>query len=135
MTFDEHEIRRRLRLGEDSRVGFKGFEFRGNRPMRPERRSIADELAAFANARGGVMSCGVTDSGRVPGMTRGEMGALEELVVNLCTDAVRPSIEVTTCRAEADGRTLLLVEVPPGYALHESPGGGRSAALAVPSAG
>lgn len=123
MPFDENAIRRRIRLGEDSRTEFKGFEFRGNRPVRPERRSIADELAAFANARGGVMFCGVTDSGQVQGMTRGEMDALEELVVNLCTDAVRPSIEVTTFRAEVDGRALLLVEVAPGYALHESPGG------------
>ncbi len=123
MTFDENEIRQRLRLGEDSRTEFKEFEFRGNRPVRPERRSIADELAAFANARGGVMFCGVTDSGQIQGMTRGEMDALEEFVVNLCTDTVRPSIEVTTFRAEVDGRALLLVEVPPGYALHESPGG------------
>ncbi len=123
MTFDENEIRQRLRLGEDSRTEFREFEFRGNRPVRPERRSIAGELAAFANARGGVMFCGVTDSGQVQGMTRGEMDALEELVVNLCTDTVRPSIEVTTFRAEVDGRALLLVEVPPGYALHESPGG------------
>ena len=123
MPLSEREIRKQLRLGEDSRSEFKEFEFRGNRPVRPERRSIADELAAFANARGGAMFCGVTDSGQVQGMTRDQMDALEELVVNLCTDAVRPSIEVTTFRAEIDGRALLLVEVPPGYALHESPGG------------
>lgn len=123
MTLDENEIRQRLRLGEDSRTEFKEFEFRGNRPVRPDRRSIADELAAFANARGGAMFCGVTDDGEVKGMTRGQMDALEELIVNLCTDAVKPSIEVTTSRAEIDGRALLLVQVPAGYALHDSPGG------------
>ena len=134
MTFDENEIRQRLRLGEDSRTEFKEFEFRGNRPVRPERRSIADELAAFANGRGGVMFCDVTDSGQVQGMTRGEMDALEELVANLCTDTVRPSIEVTTFRAEVDGRALLLVEVPPVTRCTKVRGG-RSVASAVPSAG
>ncbi|WP_420635887.1 ATP-binding protein [Candidatus Palauibacter sp.] len=123
MTFDENEIRRRLRLGQDSHWEFEEFEFRGDRPARPDGQSIADELAAFANARGGAMLCGVTDAGEVQGMTRRQLDALEQLVVNLCTDSVKPPIEIDTSRGEIDGKPLLIVEVPPGYALHESPGG------------
>ena len=96
MTFDENEIRRRLRLGQDSHWEFEEFEFRGDRPARPDGQSIADELAAFANARGGAMLCGVTDAGEVHGMTRRQLDALEQLVVNLCTDSVKPPIEIDT---------------------------------------
>ena len=67
MTYSDEEIRRRLRLGEDSRWEFKQFEFRGNRPVAPDRDDLADELAAFANGNGGLMLCGVTDDGHVPG--------------------------------------------------------------------
>ena len=80
MTLDENEIQKRLRLGEESRLEFKAFEFRGNRPLRPDRKSIADEPAAFVNTQGGVMSCGVTDSGEIQAMTRDEIDALEALV-------------------------------------------------------
>ncbi len=69
------------------------------------------------------MLCGVTDAGEVHGMTRRQLDALEQLVVNLCTDSVKPPIEIDTSRGEIDGKPLLIVEVPPGYALHESPGG------------
>lgn len=123
MTFDENEIRQRLRLGEDSRWEFKEFEFRGYRPAGPDRNSVADELAAFANTKGGVILCGVTDDGEVRGMTRDQLDALEQLVVNVSTDSIKPPIDVDTFRGEIDGSAILSVEIGPGYAMHESPGG------------
>ena len=70
MIFGEAEIRARLRAGEDSGCEFKRIEFSGDAPRRPRRDDLADEIAAFANAGGGVLLCGVTDEGEVPGMSR-----------------------------------------------------------------
>ncbi len=61
----EADIARQLRLGEDSRWELKRIEFRGDR-----RDDLADELAAFANASGGLMLCGVTDADEVQGLSR-----------------------------------------------------------------
>ncbi|MDE0139933.1 MAG: putative DNA binding domain-containing protein [Caldilineaceae bacterium] len=123
LNFSDTEIRRRLRLGEDSRFEFKQFEFRGNRPVAPDRTDLADELAAFANGNGGVLFCGVTDSGHIQGMTRAQLDAVERMVVDICSDTVKPSIEIDTMRLELEEKPFLAVEVAAGYALHISPGG------------
>ena len=123
MELSEAVIRSRLRLGEDGRWEFKQIEFRGNRPVGPSRDSLADELAAFANGNGGVLLCGVTDDGRIQGMTRAQLDAVEQLVVTICADSIRPAIEFDALRMEVDAKALLAVEVAAGYALHDSPGG------------
>ena len=69
MTYSDEEIRSRLQLAEDSGWEFKAVQFSGNRPRSPGLDDLADEIAAFANAGGGVLLCGVTDDGDVPGMT------------------------------------------------------------------
>ena len=120
---DQADIARRLHLGEDSRWEFKQIAFRGDRPVEPRSRDLADELAAFANANGGVMLCGVTDAGEVQGLTRAQLDALERMLVEVSTDAIKPAIEIATHRLEAGGKALLAVEVESGYALHDSPGG------------
>ena len=70
MNFSDEDIRRQMRLGEDSHWEFKEIEFAGNVPRSPRRDDLADELAAFANADGGVVLCGITHSGDVQGMSR-----------------------------------------------------------------
>ena len=69
MTCSEGEIRCQLSLGEDSRWEFKQIEFVGSRPRNPRRDDLADEIAAFANADGGTLLCGITDAGEVQGMS------------------------------------------------------------------
>ena len=130
MTYSDEEIRRRLRLGEDSRWEFKQFEFRGNRPVAPDRDDLADELAAFANGNGGLMLCGVTDDGHVQGMTREQLDAVEQLVVNICSNTIKPAIEIDTLRLELDDKAFLAVDVAAGYALHNIP----EAAIVAPVA-
>ncbi len=100
--FSDEEIRRRLRLGEDSRFAFKQFEFRFSRPVAPDSNDLADELAAFANGNGGVLFCGVTDEGRIQGMNRAQLDAVERLVANISTDSIKPAIEIETLRLEID---------------------------------
>ena len=55
MSFSDEEIKRHIRLGEDSLWEFKEIMFTGNKPRSPSRNDLADELAAFANTDGGVV--------------------------------------------------------------------------------
>ena len=122
-TFSEDELRRQLRLGEDSHWEFKEIEFAGNVPKSPSRDELADEFTAFANTDGGVVLCGVKDSGEVQGMSRAQMDALERLLVELCTDSIKPPIRPTILRREVEeGKPFLLVAVPQGSDVHESQG-------------
>ena len=112
-----------MRLGEDSHWEFKQVEFSGNRPKGPKRDDWADEIAAFANTNGGVLLCGVTDGGEVQGMSRAQMDKLGSLLDELCTDSIKPPVRITTLRKEVENKSLLLVKVPKGHTLHDSPGG------------
>ncbi len=123
MPYSDDEIRSRLRLGEDSGWEFKEVEFRGNRPAGHHRDDWADEVAAFANASGGVLLLGVADAGDVQGMSREHLDAVERLVGELARDSVKPAIRLEAYRLELDERPFLLVTVPEGQAQHDSPGG------------
>ncbi len=123
LPYSEDTIRRQLRLGEDSRWEFKEVAFRGGRPAGRQRDTWADEMAAFANGRGGILLLGVSDAGVVSGLSRPRLDAVERLVGEICRDSIKPAIRPQVYRLELDERAFLLVEVPEGYAQHDSPGG------------
>ncbi len=124
MTYSDDEIRRHLKLGEDSNWEFKEVVFMGNRPREPRRDDWADEIATFANANGGVLLCSVTDEGDVLEMSREQMNQLEFLIAEVCTDSIRPPIRVDIFRRDtSEGKSFLMVDVPEGHAQHDSPGG------------
>ena len=118
----DEDIRRQLRLGEDSRWEFKQIDFSGNKPTSPRRESLADELGAFANKHGGIMLCGVTDNGIIQGMSREQMKALDFLLGEVSTDALDPPLRIDVEHRELDGKAFVLVSVPRGEALHERDG-------------
>lgn len=124
MTVRDGEIRKQLRLGEDSRWEFKRIEFTGNRPTSPPRNDLADEMTAFANAQGGILLCGVTDDGRIQGLSRRQMEALSRLLAEVSTDSIEPALRIDVHPRELDRRAFLLVKVPKGKFLHGR--GGRS---------
>ena len=123
MPYSDDELRSRLRLGEDSGWEFKEVEFQGDRPARHHRDDWADEVAAFANASGGVLLVGVTDAGDVPGMSRERLDAVESVVREIARDSIKPALRVEAYRLELDGCSFLLVAIPEGHAQHDSPGG------------
>ncbi len=122
MTISDEEIRRQLCLSEDSLWEFKQIEFNGDTPTRPRRDDLADELGAFANADGGVLLCGVSDDGRIQGMSRKQMEAVDRLLVEVGTNSIRPALRIRVYHRELDGRAFVLVEVPRGDAVHERDG-------------
>ena len=124
MTYSDDEVRRHLRLGEDSYWEFKEVIFAGDRPREPRRDDWADEIAAFANASGGVLLCGVTDDGSVQVMSREQLDELERLVADVCTDSIKPAVRANISRREEPGgKAFLLVEIPEGHTLYDSPNG------------
>lgn len=123
MTYSNEEITRRLQLGEDSAWEFKQVEFAGDRPRSPRRDDLADEIAAFANADGGTLLCGVTDDDEVQGITRAQLVALDAFVVKSSSDTIDPPVRVRTQHLQRpDGKRLLIVQVPPGDSPHERSG-------------
>ena len=118
------EIESQLRSGEDSGWEFKQVEFAGDRPKRPFLGDWADEIAAFANAAGGVVLAGVSDDGHVIGMSRAQIANLDSLLVEVSTDTIKPPVRIRTHHKElSDGKLVLLAEVPVSDSVHESPGG------------
>ena len=124
MTYSDEDIERQLRLGEDSRWEFKEIEFAGSQPRSPNRNDWADEIAAFANATGGVLLCGVTDAGEVQGMSREQIVALDSFLVEVSSDSIKPAVRIRTYHKQlSDDKRLLLVDVLEGDSQHDSPGG------------
>ena len=123
MTYSTEEITRRLQLGEDSSWEFKQVDFAGDQPRSPDRADIADEIAAFANADGGTLLCGVTDEGEGQDMTRERLSSLDDYVVEISSDAIEPPVRIRTQHMQLpDGKRLLIVDVPAGDSPHERSG-------------
>ncbi len=122
MTVRDEVIRRQMRLGEDSRWEFEQIEFRGDIPTSPARGDLADEMGAFANGSGGFLLCGVSDDGRIRGMSREQLTALDRLLVEIATDTIHPSLRIEVHHRELDGEAFLLVEIPRGGTVHERAG-------------
>ena len=124
MSHSVADIVRQLRLGEDSHWEFKRIEFSGNRPSGPKRNDWADETAAFANADGGVVLCGVDDDGTPQGMSREQVVALDSFLGEVCTDLIDPPVRVRSRHEKLPGgERILLLEVPGSDSRHDSPGG------------
>ena len=123
VNYTIQEILDQLAAREDSRWEFKQVQFAGKKLRSPKRDVLADEIAAFANARGGVLLCGVTDDGQVQDLSGDELAALDDVLVELSTDSIKPSVRISTQHLTLPDGKVLAVEVPVEDALHRSPGG------------
>ena len=122
------ELMRRIRLGEDSALELKRIELQGRKVTGPGKKDFADELAAFANERGGTIILGVDDKTRkVLGIPLDDLDAVEDWVLGICNDTVEPALDADIYRLELDdgGRLtpVIRVDIPQGVIPHKSPGG------------
>ena len=122
MNITDAEIRQRLQMSEDSHWEFNQIEFKGDLPKSPRREDFADEMIAFANSDGGVLLCGVSDNGELQGMSKEHVAALSLMLAEVCTDTVKPSLNVIIEQRQLDGKNLVLVEIPRGNHVHERSG-------------
>lgn len=123
MNYTAKEVLDHIEAREDSRWEFKQVEFAGKKLRSPKRDVLADEIAAFANAGGGILLCGVSDDGQVQDLSGDELAALDDVLVELSTDSIKPPVRISTHHLKLPDGKVLVVEVPEGEAHHESPGG------------
>jgi ATP-dependent DNA helicase RecG len=76
--------------------------------------SLAQEFIAFSNTNGGRLFIGVTDDGSIAGLTRQDMGRLNNLVSNAASDGVRPCINPVTENISHRDGLVMVVHVPQG---------------------
>lgn len=129
MLASRGEILEKIRLGEDSFLELKEVRFAGGKIRGPEQNDLADELAAFANSRGGVLLLGVHDKLReVLGIPLDRLDAVEALVRQACEDSIRPPLapvieRMTLPDSAGVEQPVLRMEVSPSLFVHQSPGG------------
>lgn len=123
------ELLEKIRLGEDSVLELKAVRFRGKRITGPERKDLADELAAFANSRGGVCLLGVDDTSReIEGIPPERLDEVEGFVQEILTDSLIPPLDASVVKlnlpdASDEKRPVLRIDVPRSLFVHQSPGG------------
>lgn len=123
------ELIYQIRLGEDSAYEFKSIAIKGNKVEQPHRDGIADELAAFANARGGILVLGVADKTReVEGIARENLDTVDLWLANIASQLIDPPLPIETRLVEipnrqGDMKPVVWVRVAKSVFVHRSPGG------------
>ncbi len=123
------ELLRRIRLGEDSELELKRVELQDRKVVGPSRKDFADELAAFANARGGTIVLGVDDNTReITGIPLENLDAVENWIQGICNDLITPPLEADIYRLEMEGpdgqpQPVMRVDIPRSLFVHKSPRG------------
>jgi len=103
---DPSELGELVRRGEDSRTQLK---LTVTNPQ-----SLAGDLVAFSNARGGRLIIGVSDQGEVVGLSSEEIRRLNQLISNAATDLVRPPVSPLNEIESIDGALVMVVAIAEG---------------------
>ena len=114
--FSLTELIEKIMLGEDSTIEFK-------REMPPQRNSLADEIAAFANTQGGIILIGIDDNREIAGLELQELDSVEKAVVEICNDSIEPTVHIFTEKLRIDEKNLLKIGVPRSLFVHKTANG------------
>ena len=123
------ELLYQVRLGEDSAYEFKSLTIKSNKVDQPGRDSVADELAAFANAGGGIVVFGVADKTRaVEGIAREDLDTVDLWLTNIASHAIDPPLPIETRLLEipdsqGEMKPVVWVRVSKSVFVHKSPHG------------
>lgn len=129
MFDNEKDLLDKIRFGEDWRFELKEVRFTGGKVTGPSRDGLADELAAFANAKGGVCLLGVTDEPReITGIPVDRLNAVVAFVREICTDSIKPTLNagiqiVPLPSSTGERLPVVKIDVPRSLFVHQSPGG------------
>jgi len=127
------ELLYQIRLGEDSSYEFKQVVIRGSKIEGPRQDSLADEMSAFANTKGGYILLGVEDKVKdggvreVAGVPLDMIDAIQSRVTQACQDNIVPPLNVHTRLVEIpDGegnqKPVIYIDVDKSLFVHTSGG-------------
>jgi ATP-dependent DNA helicase RecG len=106
-NMDEKYIKELISKGETSQVQFKANV--------TNEHSIAIEMVAFANTKGGTILIGVDDkSWNICGLTDDDLRRLTNLLVNASNEHVKPPLFIETETIIIDNKKVIAVVVPDG---------------------
>ena len=123
------ELIRKMQFGEDSTLEFKRVLTAGQRVASPDQDDVADELAAMANARGGLVVFGVDDKTRdVVGLPLDRLATVQAWIQEICNDAIDPPVvplivAMELPRSDGSLAAVICVQQERGLFVHRSPGG------------
>jgi len=122
------ELLKQLSLGEDSFLELKNPEFSGNAVSGPHKNSMADEMAALANAGGGMIILGVDDKSHIViGLPPEKLDLTELWIRNIANDLIKPplncSIRKMFVQSGTDEKIIIKIDIPRSIFVHKSPGG------------
>jgi ATP-dependent DNA helicase RecG len=100
------ELNEIISRGEDSRHQFKANVTNVD--------ALAAEITAFSNSRGGRIIIGVTDDGKIAGLSRDDINRLSNLISNAASQNVRPPINPYTENVALPGGLVIVLEIPEG---------------------
>ncbi len=102
-----NKLKRIIFLGEDSCRQFKADVHNAD--------SLAAEMAAFANSKGGTIFIGVADDGSLPGLSNKDVSRVNQLISNAASQHVRSPLTVQTENISTDNnRIIIVLTVPKG---------------------
>lgn len=120
----------KIQGGEDSTLELKRITWRGpGKINEPHPDSLADELAAFANSKGGLLVLGVEDKTReIVGIDVEQLADVEQWLGNVIKDRIAPSMDYYSHHVQLFDSTglaqyVMAVEVPRSLWVHKSPSG------------
>ncbi|MBK5273837.1 MAG: putative DNA binding domain-containing protein [Desulfuromonadales bacterium] len=103
----QQELVVKIHSGEDSKTQFKSDITNVD--------SLAAEIVAFSNVRGGTIYVGVDDNGQVSGIPKKETGRINQLISNAASQHIKSPIAVQTVNVSLDnGNIVILIHVPEG---------------------
>jgi predicted HTH transcriptional regulator len=120
---------KQIALGEDSVLELKQPGFSGGAVSGPHRNSMADELAAMANSRGGTVVLGVDDkTHEIIGIPHAYLDGTETWLRSIVNDLIKPPLD---CRIKKQSvidrggveKYIIKIEVPRSIFVHKSPDG------------
>jgi ATP-dependent DNA helicase RecG len=126
MFDSQEELLRKIELGEDSVFELKTIRFRGDKIVGPERKELADELAAFGNSHDGVLVLGVDDKSReIEGIPLDKLDNVVKFVRTICSDSIDPPLFIRIIRmflSDSQGieRAIIKIDIPRSLFVHKS---------------
>lgn len=121
------ELLKQIRLGEDSQYEFKQVVIKGKKIEGPKQKDIADEMTAFANAKGGVIVLGVSDDREVLGIENEHLDMVQMMLTRACQDSIEPPLYIYTRlielpNAAGEMKPVIYVRIDKSLYVHKSNG-------------